>query len=97
MGHARALAERIDLPAMTPQPALTETAYCLASPGVEYLVYGHNAGTFWVDLSSGSGRTFTVEWIDPRTGEVVPGAAYSAAMPGSSSRLLSETPEPCST
>jgi uncharacterized protein DUF6298/collagenase-like protein with putative collagen-binding domain len=74
MGHARALAERIDLAAMTPQAALTETAYCLANPGVEYLVYGHNAGTFWVDLSSGSGRTFTVEWIDPRTGEVVPGS-----------------------
>ena len=56
MGHARSQAERMDLSAMTPQTALTQTAYCLANRGVEYLVYAPNAGTFWVDLSGGSGR-----------------------------------------
>jgi hypothetical protein len=73
MGHTRARAERMDLAAMTPQTALAETAYCLANPGVEYLVYAPDAGTFWVDLSGGSGRTFVVEWINPRTGDVAPG------------------------
>jgi hypothetical protein len=73
MGHARAQAERMDLAAMTPQPALAETAYCLANPGAEYLVYAPNGGTFSVDLSSASGRTFAFEWINPVTGAVFPG------------------------
>ena len=73
MGHARSQAERMDLSAMTPQTALTQTAYCLANRGVEYLVYAPNAGTFWVDLSGGPGKTFVVEWINPRTGEIIPG------------------------
>ena len=73
MGHARSQAERMDLSAMTPQTALTQTAYCLANRGFEYLVYAPNAGTFWVDLSGGPGKTFVVEWINPRTGEIIPG------------------------
>ena len=71
MGHARARAERLDLAAVTPRSDLTQTRYALASPGGEYLVYAPNAGTFWVDLSAGSGRGFTVEWINPRTGAAI--------------------------
>jgi hypothetical protein len=68
MGHARVWAERLDLAAVTPRSELTETRYALVSPGAEYLVYAPDAVPFWVDLSSGSGRSFTVEWINPRTG-----------------------------
>jgi hypothetical protein len=72
-GHARSEAGRMELSVMPPRTALAQTAYCLANRGVEYLVYAPDAGTFWVDLFGGSGRTFVVEWINPRTGEVVPG------------------------
>ena len=75
MGHARTQAARIDLAAVTPRSDLTQTRYALASPGVEYLVYAPNAGTFWVDLSAAPGRGFSVEWINPATGaSVVTGA-----------------------
>jgi hypothetical protein len=72
MGHARALAQRINLAAMTPQNALAETGYSLVDPGVEHVVYAPGGGTFWVDLSKGSGKTFAVVWINPRTGAETP-------------------------
>ena len=82
MGHTLRQAKRMNLAAMTPRNALAQTAYCLANPGVEYLVYAPSAGTFWVDLSSGSGRIFAVEWINPRTEAIL--AAANVA--GGSSR-----------
>jgi Putative collagen-binding domain of a collagenase len=82
MGHTLKQAKRMNLAAMTPQNALAQSAYCLANPGVEYLAYAPSAGTFWVDLSSGLGRTFVVEWLNPRTGAVLAGASVA----GGSSR-----------
>ncbi len=54
MGHARRLAERINLAAMTPSRDLASTGYCLADPGKEYLVYVPEGGEVAVDLSAAS-------------------------------------------
>ncbi len=39
LGYARVWATRIDLGAMAPRGELASSGYCLANPGVEYLVY----------------------------------------------------------
>jgi Family of unknown function (DUF6298) len=39
MGDTRKYAQRIDLDTMVPSGELASTTYCLANPGVEYLVY----------------------------------------------------------
>ncbi|OQC65723.1 MAG: hypothetical protein BWX48_02236 [Verrucomicrobia bacterium ADurb.Bin006] len=67
MGHSRRLAERVTLAAMTPRDALASTAYCLANPGKEYLVYLPNGGEVTMDLSGATGM-LVAEWFNPRTG-----------------------------
>jgi hypothetical protein len=64
-------ANRVDLASMTPRGDLTSTAYCLANPGKEYLVYLPDGGKVSVDLSAVSGP-LAVEWFSPTTGETVP-------------------------
>lgn len=76
MGVTRRLAERMNLAAMTPQPDLASTKYCLANAGKEYLIYVPVAGEVTVDLSSASGE-FAAEWINPVTGESTPAAAIA--------------------
>ncbi len=71
MGYARRFAERMNLKEMSPHGELASTEYCLANPGVEYLVYLPEGGEVTVDLSGGAGQ-FTVEWFNPSTGEVAP-------------------------
>ena len=68
MGHARTLADRIDLAAMTPRGDLASSGHCLARPGREYLAYLPTGGTVTVDLSAAKGL-LTVRWINPRSGE----------------------------
>jgi hypothetical protein len=67
IGHARAYANRMDLVAMVPRGDLSSTAYCLACPGREYLVYQPEVARFQVNLKDGSGP-FSVEWFGPSTG-----------------------------
>jgi hypothetical protein len=74
MGAARRLAERADLAAMTPHNELSSTKYCLAQPGVEYIVYLPEGGMVIVDLSN-PGGWFNVEWIDPIEGQSKAGEA----------------------
>jgi hypothetical protein len=63
MGHTRRFAERMNLAALTPQPDLSSTGYCLATVGVEYLVYQPKSETgFTLRLASG---LYDVEWFDP--------------------------------
>ena len=76
MGYTRALADRIDLAAMTPRGDLSSTDYCLAALGKEYVVYQPLAGPFRVTLEGGG--TFAVEWIDPETGKVTAGDLVAA-------------------
>ena len=68
MGDTRRFAERIDLVRMVPRGDLASSGYCLANPGVEYLVYLPEGGAANVDLSSASGF-LDLEWFDVESGE----------------------------
>jgi len=73
MGQVRRFAEKMNLAAMTPADALTQTSYCLAERGREYLVFqAGDRGEFTVNLSDAPG-TFSVEWFNITKG--VPVAA----------------------
>ncbi len=67
MGHARRLAERLDLAALTPREDLASTRYCLADPGRQYVIYLPDGGQVEVDLSAAD-KPLAVEWLDPRAG-----------------------------
>lgn len=62
----------LDLDEMTPHNELIAVgtdAYCLANPGNEYSVYLRSGGSVTLRLNEASGKTLTVEWLDPDTGE----------------------------
>ena len=66
LGHTRRFAERISLAAVTPQPDLASTGYCLAQPGREYVVFQPKPGeSFSVDLKAG---VYRFEWFDTAKG-----------------------------
>lgn len=69
LGHTQRLAERVDLTAMLPREDLASTNYCLAQPGVAYIVYLPDGGGVTVNLSAASGQ-FHVEWIHPIKGTI---------------------------
>jgi hypothetical protein len=48
-------------------------AVLVANPGMEYVVYSHEGGRFYVDLSAVAGR-ITAAWFNPRTGIMLPAA-----------------------
>ncbi len=77
MGDTRRYAERMDLAAATPRGDLSSTGYCLANPGVEYLVLSPDGKPFTIDLSSASGR-LAVEWFDVVASEPSQASAVSA-------------------
>jgi hypothetical protein len=69
LGHARRLAERLDLAGMTSHDDLSSTKFCLAQPGAAYVVYAPSAGEFTLDLSAAEGLV-QAEWIHPVEGRV---------------------------
>jgi hypothetical protein len=75
LGYVVRYASKMSLAAMSPHPELSSTGYCLANAASspEYLVYAPVAGNLRVDLSAASG-TVAVEWFNPATGAVTPGA-----------------------
>ncbi len=66
MGHTRIYAEKMDLAAMTPQPAVCSTTFCLATPGVEYLAYQPGSGAFTLELPPGD---YAYEWFNVTEGK----------------------------
>jgi hypothetical protein len=64
MGPTLTYANRMNLVAMTPQPGLCSTHFCLANPGVEYLVYQPHPKGFTLHLPAG---TYQFEWFNPAT------------------------------
>lgn len=70
MGYTRSYAERMNLTAMRPRNNLASTKYCLANPGVEYLVYNpvEDKPSITVNLKAG---TYKYEWFNPDNGKVV--------------------------
>jgi hypothetical protein len=67
MGDARSYADRMNLALMTPQDCQSSTGYCLSAAGSEYLIYQPQAGSFNVNLQTG---TYNFEWFNPATGTV---------------------------
>jgi Putative collagen-binding domain of a collagenase len=53
---------------MAPHGELTSTGFCLARPGVEYVIYTPAGGTLTIDLTAAEGKTLNVRWYDPRRG-----------------------------
>jgi len=76
MGYTLLYANKMNLAAMFPRNDLASTKYCLANPGVEYLIYLPEGGNVIVDLSDASGN-LSVEWLNPDTGERVSGKTTS--------------------
>jgi Bacterial Ig domain/Immunoglobulin domain/Immunoglobulin I-set domain len=81
---------KIDLANMTPQGTLTTTGYCLAEPGVQYLVFNPFSGeTITVQTVAG---TYTYEWFNPSahalvsTGNITVGTSgtFTASFTGDS-------------
>ena len=68
LGHTRRYAKRLDLNRALPHNALASSRYCLAEPGVAYLVYVPDDAQVMVDLSAAQGP-LAVEWFSPRSGE----------------------------
>ncbi len=65
MGNARKLSEQLNLGRLVPARGVASTGYCLAEPGVQYLVYQPLAGQgFSVNAVDGS---YSSVWIDPQT------------------------------
>ncbi len=71
MGYTRIYAEKMNLAAAKPHGELASTGYCLANPGNEYLVYLPDGDQVTLDLSASSG-VFSVEWMDPVQGRIIP-------------------------
>jgi len=67
MGYALVYAHKVDLAAALPDETVASTGYCLAEPGMTYLVYQPGSGAFTVDLQPGE---YDYEWFDPTTGTV---------------------------
>jgi len=83
MGRALALSRRIQLARSTPHGELTSTGYCLAEPGVSYVIFAPEGGEVEINLTD-TKATFTVEWHDVNSGKI------SAAGPlsGGSKQLM---------
>ena len=82
MGEIVSYGNRMNLAAMTPQPSLSSTGYCLANAGVEYLVYGPGSGTFTVSLVP---ATYAYEWLNPSSGTVASTGVITVSAPGNQS------------
>ena len=76
IGHTRIYAGKVDLAATSPRDPLCSTKYCLANPGVEYLVYQPDSGPFTIDLVAGA---YCWEWFDAAAGVVAGTGTLSAA------------------
>ncbi|MBV8933697.1 MAG: hypothetical protein JOZ47_17325 [Kutzneria sp.] len=75
LGYVLAYSRRMNLAAVTPQPDLSSTGYCLAGGG-EYLVFSPG-GTFTVNLT-GMSRLYG-QWLDPNTGRTASARSVTGA------------------
>jgi len=61
----------MNLAEMIPSKEISNTSYCLANRGKEYLVFQHDKGEFTVNLTDAPG-TFSAEWFNITTGKTIP-------------------------
>ena len=59
--------ETLPLAEMGQNSTISSTQTCLLKPGVRYVTYAPNGGTFTLNLTGASG-TFEGRWLNPRTG-----------------------------
>ena len=59
MGQVRLFSERVNLAELTPHDALASTSYCLAKPGLEYVVLNRSSVAVTVS-SAGSDNIYNV-------------------------------------
>ena len=79
LGYARFYIERLGLAAARPAPWLCASEYCIGTienGDPRLLVYFPEGRIPWVDLS-GTDATLSAEWLDPRSGERMGGAALA--------------------
>ncbi|GEM_PF-1397175 len=76
---------------MQPDNDLTSRGYCLAIPGVVYLLYLPSGGTPELDLSGQSG-TFSVQWFDPRNDGNLQNGSITSVSGGGGSTSLGSAP-----
>jgi hypothetical protein len=89
MGDTLRYANRVNLVEMIPAGELASSGYCLARPGIEYLVYvpeGIKATTVTVDLAGAEGE-LVAEWFDVSAGQV----AGSVTVRGDARRAFTAT------
>jgi hypothetical protein len=77
LGHTRSYATRMNLASMVPRNDLASTTFCLANPGLEYLVYQPSGGDFAVDLGAGA---YTYEWFNAGEGVITKTGSYQQLM-----------------
>lgn len=70
MGQALWYAEKMDLDKVIPRSELSSSGYCLAAEGEEYLVFSETGGEIEITLSD-KNLTYTVEWLDTESGELL--------------------------
>ena len=83
LGYVQRYPARMNLAAAFPHGELASSGYCLANPGVEYLVYLPEGGEVEVDLSAAAGE-LSAEWFRPDRGEPV----SSTGVPGAERRTF---------
>ena len=76
MGYARSYALRMDMAHAVPHAELSNSSFCLAVVGSEYLVFSAEGGNVTVNLAGVSG-TRTVEWFNPATGQAIAGGTVT--------------------
>lgn len=64
LGEAVKWSKQVNLASMTPRADLASSKYCLANPGVEYLVYSPNRKVLTVSLQAGQ---YTAVWYNTIT------------------------------
>lgn len=70
LGYTLRFAKLMNLSAAAPHGELASTGYCLADPGVEYLIYAPAGGSFTVNLSA-TRKPLHVEWFNPAGGKTI--------------------------
>lgn len=80
MGQILRYASRMKLADMRPENGLSDTGYCLAARGGEYLVFQHDKGEFRLDLKDAPGE-YAAEWLKIHENVTVPAGAVSGGAP----------------
>lgn len=77
LGQCLDYANKMDLVSMVPRQDLSSTAFCLANPEKEYLVFSPDGKAFNLATESNL-HAFSLEWLSVNTGEITPGMSTNS-------------------